>query len=418
MKTKKLSLTFKLEELISALNPDVKNICLLEGEEDNWQKIAAWNPCDSLIIRGGSSIDKKIYDFIDRHQKANHLLVGFLSYDLGYSLQGIKPSKKDDFDLPDVEIFAYDQYLEQRPNGLFAHYKNNGFINEISDIKILDGSASVYKGSVNFSDEWSKKEYGQVFDKIKQKIYDGVIYQINLTQRMRAKTEIKGFDLYERIAIGNRAKMKAYFEGTDFELISVSPERFIRTTGRQIETSPIKGTSPRGKDEKEDDANIKHLLEDEKEKAELNMITDLLRNDLGKVCETGSVKVSAERQIQKLSEVIHTFSTVKGTLKEDISPIEALLSMFPGGSITGCPKHKAMQLIDEFEPYNRGGYCGSIFTINENGDLDSNILIRTIIKKGADLSLGIGSGIVYDSLKDKEYEESIKKSLSITKLLD
>ena len=344
-----------------------------------------------------------------------HLIVGFINYNLGHFLHGINPKLKDSLELPGMVIFAYDNYLEKIGDDNFALYEDAGFIEDVNELdkKKLPDKTSL--PLLKFKQEWSRHVYHDAFKKIKSYIYDGVVYQLNLTHRLKAEYYGSSRELFPALAKRDSGKMSAYLEGTDFEIISMSPERFIRTDSSLIETAPIKGTRRRGKDKSEDVKNYRELLSDGKEKAELNMITDLLRNDLGKVCSPGSVTVEKERAVEKMKGVMHTFSLIKGFLRDDVSPIKALLSMFPGGSITGCPKKKAMEIIDELEEAARDAYCGSIFVIDKKGDLDSSILIRTVTRKGNWLTLPVGGGIVYDSEEQKEYQESLDKADSLIK---
>lgn len=414
MQVRNIELEADFEKILMRLPASTKNVCLLSGEKDGWQSRLGWNPCDSYELSDSSLPGEKFYKFIEEHQAKKHLLIGFLSYDLGYTLQEIKQTKEDDVGLPRIVVFAYDNYLEKTVDGIAACSTSDDFINSIQNLRQEDNENIA---EIKFEQSWNKKAYGQAFEKIKRYIYDGVMYQINLTQKLEARTEADARAIYAKLSARNSAKMKAYFEGNGFELISMSPERFVQTEGKNIYTTPIKGTRPKGNDEREYENNLKSLLDSEKEKAELNMITDLLRNDLGKVCSAGSIKVDKERGIDVLSKVIHTYSLITGRLKPDITPVKALLSMFPGGSITGCPKHKAMEIIDELELTSRSAYCGSIFSIDDKGNLDSSILIRTLIKKDKRLVLSVGGGIVYDSNEKKEYQESFDKAASITEML-
>ena len=192
--------------------------------------------------------------------------------------------------------------------------------------------------------------------------------------------------------------------------MSFSPERFLRFDDRYIISEPVKGTCPRGRNTQEDKVFIKELRKDEKESAELDMITDLLRNDMAKVSEAGSVKVLNRKKIQILPKVIHSYSKIQSIRKKDISIDQALLSMFPGGSISGCPKHAALKYISELETYRRSAYTGTLGVIFPDGSRDYNIAIRSIIAQGNDFYLGIGGGITLNSDPQKEYEETLHKA--------
>ncbi|MEK7085610.1 MAG: anthranilate synthase component I family protein [Patescibacteria group bacterium] len=221
--------------------------------------------------------------------------------------------------------------------------------------------------------------------------------------------------MFLKVINANPVDYLAYMEGDGFEILSASPERFIKIENGNIETCPIKGTRPRGNNPKADQKLKQELLKNEKEAAELNMITDLLRNDMGKICKINTVKVAGHRLIQKCPTVWHTFSRITGKIA--VEPIEALLSMLPGGSITGCPKKRAMEIIDELEPTTRSVYTGVIGYIHPNKNLDFNIAIRTIIKKGKKLYLQVGGGIVLDSKEKAEFKETLDKAKSFMKIL-
>jgi anthranilate/para-aminobenzoate synthase component I len=211
--------------------------------------------------------------------------------------------------------------------------------------------------------------------------------------------------------------MAGLFQTDDFDLISLSPETFIRVGNRHIETFPIKGTQAKRKGVS-DELVENSLINNSKERAELNMISDLLRNDLSIVCQPDSVKIKSERKTTSLSRVIHTYSHITGELNSGISSVQALLKIFPGGSISGCPKKRALEIIDEIEEYSRGPYTGSLFTLDAEDNLEANILIRTIIKEGDSMSLPVGGGIVFDSEYQSEYQETLDKAASITEVFD
>ncbi len=249
---------------------------------------------------------------------------------------------------------------------------------------------------------------------IKEWIAAGDIYQVNLSQAFTA--EVTGgplFGLYEALRDASPAPMAAYLSLDGKEVLSSSPETFLKISGRGIETRPIKGTRPRFTDPDEDRRSAFELQTSEKEIAELVMITDLLRNDLGQACEFGSVEVSEMLQLESLAQVHHLVSTVEGTLRPETDAIEALAACFPGGSITGAPKKRAMEIIRELEATPRGIYCGAIGWFGFNGESSFNIAIRTLIRDGNKLTYQVGAGIVADSDPQKEYEETLHKAAGI-----
>jgi para-aminobenzoate synthetase component I len=261
------------------------------------------------------------------------------------------------------------------------------------------------------------KSYKQKINLARELIFAGEIYQVNLSQMFRFKGEYSSFQVFRKIAAINPAAFMAYISFTDFTLVSSSPERFLCKRGDCLETRPIKGTMPRGETPEEDAANKEALLASSKEKAELLMITDLMRNDLGKVSQPGSVITKDIWRCEAYENVYHLVSVIHSIAKPDIHPIDILRKTFPGGSITGCPKLRAMEVIHELEGRPRGIYTGSIGYITENGNFDFNIAIRTLLARRDILEIQLGGAIVADSLAEKEYEETLHKGSSIFKTL-
>ncbi len=246
-------------------------------------------------------------------------------------------------------------------------------------------------------------------------IASGDIYQVNLSQQFHALLSRGAslFSLYDRLRAVSPAPMAAYLQQGEREILSSSPETFLRMHGRVIETRPIKGTRPRFADPELDSRSAFELQTSEKEIAELVMITDLERNDLGRVCEFGSVKVTEMLKHERLEQVHHLVSTVTGQLREGLDQVDVLQSCFPGGSITGAPKKRAMEVIAELETVPRGLYTGVIGYLGFNGESQFNIAIRTMDRKGQCLTYGVGAGIVADSDPEMEYEETLQKAEGI-----
>lgn len=265
-----------------------------------------------------------------------------------------------------------------------------------------------------FEASMSAAGYEQGVRRIHEYIAAGDIYQVNLTQRFSAR--VRGgslFSLYRYLREETPAPLSVWMRLEGREVLSSSPETFLRMSGRYVETRPIKGTRPRFEDEQADQTSARDLLGSEKEKAELIMITDLERNDLGKVCEFGSVRVADMLALEKLEHVYHLVSTVTGTLREDVDHLEALRAAFPGGSITGAPKKRAMEIIAELEPVPRGLYTGAIGYMGFNGESQFNIPIRTLVRDGDMLHYHVGAGIVADSDPCEEFEETLHKAKGI-----
>lgn len=403
-------------DLIRRLDGHDQVAATLGSEEDSWVARITWNADDIFKCSEEAEVNEDLSDFIDRNTAKKRLVIGYVSYDYGYLLQGVKINKPNSLKLPYLYFCAYDNFAEKTTEGFKVVYKNPTFLDSFR--KILDTvPKEIDNSKISFEVNLDIHNYEEMFNKTKRYIKKGHAYQLNLTNQLGAKSQIDPESIISRLASKNLAKMMSYFDMGEFSIMSMSPERFIRTLGRHIETMPIKGTGRR-KEEAKDKEVLATLLANEKERSELSMITDLLRNDLSKVCEAGSVRVELERGVQKLSKVIHTYSKIAGTLEDNLSPMEALLSMSPGGSITGCPKKRAMEIIDELEPESRGIYCGSMIMIDPNGDLDSSILIRTIVKKDEKIRLQVGGGIVFDSILSDEYQEGLDKAYSLEAALN
>jgi para-aminobenzoate synthetase component 1 len=259
--------------------------------------------------------------------------------------------------------------------------------------------------------------YRRAFDRVMAYIQAGDCYQINLTQRYSSRFQGDRWSLYRALRRINPAPFAAYLNQPSLQILSSSPERFIELRGDLVSTCPIKGTRPRGADPAADRALAEELAASSKDRAENLMIVDLLRNDLGKVCRTGSVAVPDLFAVQSFANVHHLVSTVRGRLRHDADALDLMRATFPGGSITGAPKRRAMEIIAELEPDPRGVYCGAIGYIGFDGDMDTSIAIRTLVANGDEISFGVGGGIVADSTPESEYRECLDKAAPMLSLL-
>ncbi len=265
-----------------------------------------------------------------------------------------------------------------------------------------------------FRAEMDRADFIGRVNRIRQWIGAGDIYQANLSQAFRAEVEGGSlFGLYEVLRETTPAPMAAWLSLDGREILGSSPESFLKISGQGIETRPIKGTRPRFSDPDEDRRSAYDLQTSAKEIAELVMITDLMRNDLGRVCEFGSVEVTGMLQLETLAQVHHLVSMVRGTLRHGVSAPDALAACFPGGSITGAPKKRAMEIISELEAAPRGLYCGAIGWLGFNGESSFNIAIRTLVREGNRLVYQVGAGVVADSDPEREYEETLHKAAGI-----
>ena len=256
----------------------------------------------------------------------------------------------------------------------------------------------------------TRTEFLAAVEKAQRYIRTGDIYQVNLSQRLTVSLTLTGWQLYKQLLSVSPAPHSAFYDSGMFQIVSSSPELFLRITGAQAQTRPIKGTRPRSSDPDRDARLNYELLTSQKELAELVMITDLMRNDLGKICEYGSVQVPELVTLERYPQVQHLVSTIEGRLRSDITHFHALSSCFPGGSVTGAPKIRALEIIDELEPVVRGPYTGSLGYLGFNRESQLSILIRTAICLNETIHFNVGAGIVADSDPAAEYEETLAKA--------
>jgi para-aminobenzoate synthetase component 1 len=266
--------------------------------------------------------------------------------------------------------------------------------------------ASVAKLQSNLSNS----DFIAAVERAQSYIRSGDIYQVNLSHRLTAQCDFTGWELFEKLSAVSPAPFSAFLDCGDFQIASSSPEQFLRMSGAHIQTRPIKGTRPRDADPTRDAQLAYELQTSAKELAELVMITDLLRNDLGKVCEYGSVQTPDLARLEKFAQVQHLVSTVEGRLRKGVTHFAALASSFPGGSITGAPKFRAMEIIDELEPVSRGPYCGCIGYLGFNRESQLNIAIRTAVCAAGKIHFNVGAGIVADSDPAAEHAETLAKA--------
>lgn len=346
-------------------------------------------------------------------------LTGYIAYDLKDRLENLPRTCVDDLCLPDMYLTA--------PQILVVHDKKHDQTRlHVAELPgenrqaLLDWfygvceppagkSAAVHTGG-SFRSNATRPEYEQAVADIIDYIAAGDVYQVNMSQRFETEFSGSPFGLFASLYQRNPAPFFAFINAGGHHIVSTSPERFIRQAGRYVETRPIKGTRPRGKTPAEDEANRRALLESPKDDAELSMIVDLLRNDLGRVCTGGSVKVTRHKKLEAYENVFHMISIVEGELADGRDAADILAAAFPGGSITGCPKIRSMEIIDELEPVRRHIYTGSIGYISFHDTMDLSIAIRTATICGDRLFYAAGGGIVYDSDPAEEFEETLAKA--------
>ena len=351
--------------------------------------------------------------------------VGFISYDYGRCLENIPNISINDLMLPNYCFGLYDGIVAKNTATgevfLIASEVKESAETTFSRLESIIQShkkraSSEACGQFSFSDwRWdtSKDAFCASVEQIKSHIASGEVYQVNLSRRRDVVFDGALVDLYQALRKGNPAPYSGFFNGEGVQLISTSPEQFLKKSKDSLVTRPIKGTRPRGKTEAEDRLFAKDLELSEKDRAELLMIIDLERNDLGRIAQFGSVSANTDYNIEYYKSVMHATAEVKAKLSPKYDIFDAIHSMFPGGSITGAPKIKAMEIIEKLEKHRRGLYCGSFGYIGFNHDAEFNISIRTLQRRKDRLYYNVGSGIVWDSDPEAEYLETAAKGLAI-----
>ena len=389
------------------------------------EKIFFYND-KTIIEKNGKKItstEEPIYvlkDLMKKYKNDNSDLpftggaIGYISYDHGARYENIS-QKYNDFNIPSFAFGLYDwAYIadhDAKQSCLIYHEKNS-FIKSIIDLlnsHPKNQNKYFFKIKSKCESNTTYNEYKKKFDKIKRYIEEGDCYQINFSQRFSAKYEGDCYSIFKKL---NKVYASPYTGFINFPFIKImtfSPECFISQNKEHVSTKPIKGTRPISKDSIENKKIIDELLNSDKDKAENLMIVDLLRNDFGRNCKYGSVSVENLFDVETFSNVHHLVSTVNGTISNNSDIYSLLKGCFPGGSITGAPKIRAMQIIDEIECSNRGIYCGSIGYISGNDKSNLNIAIRTIFADDNTLYFWGGGGIVYDSEVELEYKETLDK---------
>ncbi len=342
--------------------------------------------------------------------------VGYFSYELLHQIEKVPAKKKDDFQVPELCLGFYDVVAA------FDHQLKKAWVISVQDRERADWLANELTRTVapdpcatpalNWTSDFTRDEYIQSVQKVIDYILAGDIFQANLTQRFQAALpeNFNRFSFYENLRLTNPAPFSAYLNFDGFSIASSSPERFLKHQDQQVETCPIKGTRPRHPDPIKDQALIAELSGSEKDHAENTMIVDLLRNDISKVCKPHSVQVPELCEIHSFASVHHLISTVTGEMEDGLEAVDLLEACFPGGSITGAPKVRAMEIISELERCPRGPYCGAIGYIGFDGTMDTNIVIRTALFKDNKVCAQAGGGIVADSIPSAEYEETLDKA--------
>jgi para-aminobenzoate synthetase component 1 len=366
--------------------------------------------------------------------------VGYLSYDLCHFIERLPTTAIDDLVLPESYFGFYDVIVAFDNLQGKTYIASTGFpeldekprlkrarkrLDEMKDLLASPTPRIPEANSANLSktseavltSNFTPEAYIGAVNRVREYIAAGDVFQVNLSQRFETELTVTPYELYRRLRQINPAPFAGYLNFDGVTVVSASPERFLRVDGDYVETRPIKGTRPRGKNTAEDDMLAQELLNSAKDRAENVMIVDLERNDLGRVCRYGSVKVTELAVLETFPTVFHLTSTVTGRLRSEKDRIDLLKATFPGGSITGAPKVRAMEIIDELEPTRRSVYTGAIGYLGFDGNLDLNIVIRTFIVKDNKAYFQVGGGIIYDSNAEAEYQETLDKARALIQAL-
>ncbi|MBV9181541.1 MAG: anthranilate synthase component I [Acidobacteria bacterium] len=367
--------------------------------------------------------------------------VGYCAYDVVRQLENIGQGTTDDLQVPDCVLMFFDRMLA------FDHLRHQIHIIAAADVaresprqayeralediahleKKLAGRLRIEQGRDAMGHRRAKLKLQPVITReqfetsvraAKQYIAAGDIFQVVLSQRLDFKPQVASFSIYRALRAVNPSPYMYFLTMGDIHVLGSSPEMLIRVTGRKLEYRPIAGTRPRGKDEEEDRHLENEMLSDEKERAEHVMLVDLGRNDLGRVSEYGSVRVRDLMHVERYSHVMHIVSAVEGELRADLHALDALAACFPAGTLSGAPKVRAMQIIEELEPTRRAIYGGSVLYADFAGNLDSCIAIRTMMMRGEQAHLQVGSGIVADSDPAREYQECLNKGQAVLRAVE
>ncbi|WP_409305956.1 anthranilate synthase component I [Peribacillus sp. SCS-155] len=349
--------------------------------------------------------------------------IGFFSYDVIRQYEEIGEVPKDEIAMPDSHFMVCSELF------VFDHISQTIHLIALGDetAEILEGKLSSMKQMLNeestgtvdeapvldFQPTVSKQEFMQRVETIKESIIKGDIFQAVLSQRFISDIEGDPFEIYRKLRIANPSPYMYYLDFEDYQVVGSSPESMVRGVGRDVYLNPIAGTMPRGKTDEEDAIFEQTLLADEKERAEHMMLVDLGRNDLGRVSKIGSIRITSSMIVERYQFVMHLVSEIAGTLRDDLSPLDALAVSLPAGTVSGAPKIESMKLINRLEQKKRGLYSGAVGYVGFNGNLDMALAIRTMIVKDDKAYIQAGAGIVYDSKPEKEYQETLNKAKSL-----
>lgn len=368
--------------------------------------------------------------------------VGYAGYDTIRYVEHLPDAPADDRGLPDLAFALYDRmvifdhinktvaavaHAHVDPNDLEGSYKKacdrvdrlvERLQQGVADLQLTDIQPLTGRVSTPYESNFSQPEFEAAVEKCREYIKAGDIFQVVLSQRLKVETKARPFDFFRTLRVVNPSPFMFYLRMGPLALVGSSPEIMVRVEGDLVTTRPLAGTRPRGKDEAEDQRLADELVADPKERAEHIMLVDLARNDTGRVARFGSVQYTDLLTVERYSHVMHLSSTVTGRLLPDKTAFDALRSCLPAGTLSGAPKVRAMQIIDELEPHRRGPYGGAVGYVDFSGNMDTCIALRTMVVKGQTAYLQAGAGIVMDSVPASEYEETLNKAMGLLRAIE
>lgn len=429
---------------IYSMYKDKKDVILLESAKDKdglgKYSFIGLNPFKKITYKNGIVTEDGHIKSEDPFKVLNRVLgsyvikndtklpfvggcIGYFAYDLVRDMERLPNINPDVVDIPTMYFVFYDNVL------IYDHHNRKVYLSElvrmeagteqmnqiITDIEACEPVIYRDTKTINhdFVSSFDKKSYMATIEKMRGYIKAGDIYIANMTHSFLTRTHRDSYDIYKMLRRLNPAPFSAYMPLDGFEVMCSSPERFVKVRNGRVETRPIKGTRPRGGTPEEDEAMRLELENSEKDRSELLMIVDLERNDLSKVCRPYTVKVTELFNIESYATVHHLVSTIVGELRQNQTSVDLIKACFPGGSITGTPKIRAMEIIEELEQTRRNLYTGCIGYFGFDGACDFNIVIRTILKQGDKLSVGVGGGITWESESEPEYQETLDKAVAL-----
>ncbi|MEY8428411.1 aminodeoxychorismate synthase component I [Lachnospiraceae bacterium 46-15] len=387
---------------------------------------------DKFTVNGeecGQGFEAYVKEYLKNHRDENDTglpivsgAVGYFSYDYGRKKEGVESRHKKEVDIPACVLCFYDVFLVESHEDNRLYLIANGNTKDSGEMldeilkrirEVPDEEEKAAACEIQAESDFEESEYLKAVDDVIDYITEGDIYIMNMTRQLTVRSRRSPYQVFQALRRDNPSPFGGYFQYGDFQVVCASPERFLQMKGGHVVTRPIKGTRKRGENPQEDAMLRKELWESEKDRSELLMIVDLERNDLNRVCVPGSVKVTELFQIEKYATVFHLTANVEGELAQGKNVMDLIEAAFPGGSITGAPKLRAMEIIDELEHGRRNLYTGSMGYLTLDGECDFNIVIRTALYQDGVYHLGVGGGITCESERGFEYEETQQKAKAV-----